>query len=127
MISYIYLNIAPIDTTVKLVTNVLALLAFDILQSCLSYNVDPSFMKCRLLKVKINTDLFIKQEFINYELDKLSGYYNTFLYLYRPSLAKIRDYFDVFRFSVSISTIRLPFEECVNLKNQKYINTLIFK
>lgn len=75
----------------------------------------------------INLCLSIVKAFINHEFDKLSSYYDSCLDLYLP-LAEILDYFFyLFQFPRYLSTIRLRFEECVKLKNQKYVNNVIVK
>lgn len=98
------------------------------LLSCLSHKVALSFIKNRLLKILVRSCLSIEQTFKD-ELDNLSNYYDTGLYLNYPSLIKTWDhisFFD-FHFSCYLSMIHLQFEGHVNFKNQKYMNNLICK
>lgn len=89
-----------------------------------------SFIKRKLLKIKIGSFFPVERAFVKYELSKLFDFSSSCLCLYRSPLTEIRHKLschDFFRFSRYFATNQLQFEERIKSKNQSYFNSLISK
>lgn len=103
------------------------------LQFCFSFNVLPFLFKRRSLKIKIESCFPGEQAFINYELDKILNPFFSSVYISRVYVCIVllcpksgTNYLSlIFRFWHYLASNRFEFEKRINLKNRKYLNSLI--